>query len=204
MNRVVFLVDGFNLYHSLATNPGYRRYRWLDLNLLCRRFCRKNDHIRAIYYFTALATWNQAKVERHRIYIRALQSRGVKPVYGEFKRRDHRCRLCNRVYQTFEEKQTDVNIAIHLLSLAVSDQYDTAVLLSGDSDLIPSIRAVHRTFPSKSVRVVIPIGRRAEALKQESDFHEKVKEVHLRTSLLPLEIRGDGPDVISCPPEWRS
>lgn len=126
MNRVVFLVDGFNLYHAIAAISRYKSYKWLDLTKLTQWFARPKDSVVGVYYFTALVTWNSEKLVRHRTYIRALQSRGVNIVYGEYKRRDRTCRLCNRVYQTFEEKQTDVNIAIHLFRLAVADEFDTA------------------------------------------------------------------------------
>ena len=65
---------------------------------------------------------------------------------------------------TFEEKRTDVNIAIHLFQNAVMDAYDKAVLVSGD--IIPAVQAVQKTFPQKNLSVVIPIGRRAEELKR--------------------------------------
>jgi len=203
MNRVVFLIDGFNLYHAINENAVWRRFKWLDLNQLARRFLLPRDISVGVHYFTSLVTWNQKKLSRHRTYIRALETRGVHVVYGEFKRRDRTCRLCHQRYQTFEEKQTDVNIAIHLFRLSVEDAYDTAVLVSGDSDLIPSIRAVRQVFPSKQIRVVIPVGRAAEAMKREADFCQRMKEKHLRTSLLPWEIRLDGGRTISCPREWR-
>lgn len=203
MNRVVFLVDGFNLYHAIASSLRFRCYKWLDLVKLTKWFARPKDSVVGVYYFTALVTWNAEKLARHRTYIRALQSRGVNIVYGEFKRRDHMCRLCNRVYQTFEEKQTDVNIAIHLFRLAVADDFDTAVIVSGDSDLIPSMTAVRQTFPAKQIRVVIPIGRAAEALKKAADFSERMKEVHLRSSLFPLEIDLGRGEILACPHKWR-
>jgi hypothetical protein len=75
---------------------------------------------------------------------------GVKIIYGEFKKRDKFCRICKKTYQTFEEKQTDVNIAIQLFKLSIQEKYDKALIISGDSDLIPSIEAVKSTFPNKA------------------------------------------------------
>ena len=41
--------------------------------------------------------------------------------YGDFKRKDKRCPNCKKQYSTFEEKQTDLNIALQLFQLAVKD-----------------------------------------------------------------------------------
>lgn len=123
-------------------------------------------------------------------------------IYGEFKRRDKFCQLCKKTYQTFEEKQTDVNIAIQLFKLSIEDKSDKAIIISGDSDLIPSISAVRNTFPHKKIGVVIPIGRRADALKQACDFHMKMKEKHLKSSLFEKEINLGKNEKLICPPEW--
>ncbi len=106
-------------------------------------------------------------------------------------------------YQTYEEKQTDVNIAIQLFRSAIQDEYDTAMIVSGDSDLIPSIEAVKTTFPEKQVGIIIPIGRRAELLKQTSDFHMKIKEKHLKSSTFEEVIQVNNNTQILCPPTWK-
>ena len=86
---------------------------------------------------------------------------------------------------TFEEKQTDVNIALQLLQLAILDQYDRAIILSGDTDLIPAIKAVRLTFPHKQIGVILPIGRSSEDLLQQADFKHKMREHHLASSRFP-------------------
>lgn len=42
----------------------------------------------------------------------------------------------------YKEKGVDVRIALDLFRLAIENQYDKAVLLSSDSDLIPAVRMV--------------------------------------------------------------
>jgi len=203
MNRVIFFIDGFNLYHALNDSPKLRKYKWLDLSKLANCYVTKKETIDKIYWFTALATWSPAKMSRHKIYIKALEINNLNIVYGEFRKKDKICRLCNRQYQTYEEKQTDVNIAIHLFQLAIQDKFDKAIIISGDSDLIPAIKAVRNTFPSKSIGIVIPIGRRAESLKQNSDFHMKMKEKHLKSSLFNEVIDLGNNKKLICPPYWK-
>lgn len=140
---------------------------------------------------------------RHRILIRALQAHKVSVILGKFKRRDRRCTACGHVYPTFEEKQTDVNIAIRLFEAAIYDRFDTAIIVSGDSDLVPSIQAVKATFPAKRIGVVIPIGRRAEELKGICDFHIKMREKHLRDSQFPDQVDLGNGEILSRPLSWQ-
>jgi len=203
MNRIAFFVDGFNLYHSLDCNPSYYKYKWLNLNKLAHCFVTSHDKVDKVLYFTTYATWDQVKLVKHQIYVKALQFIGVEVVFGAFRYADKTCRICHKQYKTFEEKQTDVNIAIKLFQTAVQDLWDTAIIISGDSDLIPAIKAVKSTFPAKRMGLVIPIGRRAEELKQAVDFHMKLKEKHLATSQFEDEITIDGGVKLTRPSTWK-
>lgn len=202
MRKLAFFIDGFNLYHAIKDNKSLHKYKWLDLAKLCRSFCRADDAIQEIFYFTAYATFKPDGMERHKAYVRVLESKGVKPIFGEFKRKDKFCYSCKKFTQSYEEKETDVNIAIKLFQTAIHDLYDMAYIISGDSDLIPAIRAVKETFSAKTIGVVIPIGRRAEALKQAAHFHMKMKRKHLETCQLPDQINLDG-KVITRPETWK-
>jgi uncharacterized LabA/DUF88 family protein len=202
MEKVIFFFDGFNLYHALA-NKRFYRYKWIDITSLAEKFITKKDKIEDIYYFTALAIWSPDKVRRHKAFIKAQEIKGVKTIYGEFRRRDKECRICKKTYQTFEEKQTDLNIAIQLFKLSIQDKYDKALIISGDSDLIPAIEAVKSTFPHKKIGVIIPIGRSAEQLKQTCDFYMKMKEKHLKASMLPDVINLGDDKKIERPNLWK-
>lgn len=52
-------------------------------------------------------------------------------------------------YQRFREKGIDVKIATDLMIGAVDNQYDTAVLVSSDSDLIPAIDLVRKRYKKR-------------------------------------------------------
>jgi uncharacterized LabA/DUF88 family protein len=202
MRRIAVFIDGFNVYHALDEREEWHKYKWLDFSKLVHLFASRNDVFEGIYYFTALATWMPDKMARHRILIRALELKGVNVVYGEFKKRDRFCVNCKTWYKSHEEKQTDVNIAIHLFRLAVEDRYDTALIMSGDGDLIPAIKAFRASFPAKQVGVLIPFARNADELKLNCDFHRKVKRMHLEQSLFPDEIDlGDGQKLVR-PVNW--
>jgi len=203
MEKSIFFIDGFNLYHSIANERRFNKYKWIDLSKLAKNFITKKEHIEEIYYFTALTPWSPDKTNRQKIFIKAQELKGIKIVYGEFRKKDRTCLLCKKTYITFEEKRTDVNIAIYLFKLAIQDKFDKAYIISGDSDLIPSIEAVKTLFPHKQIGVIIPIGRRAELLKLKCDFHMKIKEKHLRDSILPDIIPLKDNKKLICPESWH-
>jgi uncharacterized LabA/DUF88 family protein len=149
-----------------------------------------------------LANWDIQKVNRHKVFLTALKLKGVKVILGQFQKVEKRCRKCHQQYHTFEEKKTDVNIAVEILKAAVRDEFDTAIIMSGDSDLVPVIEAIKTLFPAKRVGVIIPINGKAALLKQVCDFHMKMKEKHLKASLFPDEIDfGSGIKLLR-PPSW--
>jgi uncharacterized LabA/DUF88 family protein len=176
--RVSFLVDGFNVYHSL--NDASRRVggslKWLDLNRLCRSYLhlfrrgREKAELEGVYYFSALAThltqYKPGVVARHEAYIRALRSIGVEVTLGRFKRRDIQCDACGKTLNRHEEKETDVAIAAKLFELFVKGRCDVAVLVTGDTDLAAAIRTAKTLFPRKEIVVGFPYRRANSELKQ--------------------------------------
>lgn len=210
MSKIFFFVDGFNLYHALDHLEGakdhnrYHKYKWLSLSRLARCYVPdRRDSISGIEYFTTLASWDPAKVARHKVYIRAQESEGVSVVYGEFKRKDRWCKQCRRSFSTYEEKQTDVNIAVRLFQHAFQEKYDKAIIISGDTDLLPAVRAVKSIYPGKGIGVVIPIGRSSEDFKKQTDFHFKMRESHLASSRYPDILKLADGTTLPCPPTWK-
>jgi uncharacterized LabA/DUF88 family protein len=209
MSKIHFLVDGFNLYHALnylekaKDHDRYHKYKWMSLTKLCSCFITKKDTVSGVDYFTTLVTWDMGKVARHKLFIKAQENEGVNVIYGEWKRKTRWCKLCHRHFPSKEEKQTDVNIALRLFQLAVQDRYEKAIIISGDTDMIPAVKAVQTTFPNKEIGVVIPIAKASEDLKKVADFHYKMKEKHLKSSTYsdPL-ILSDGTS-LACPPTWK-
>lgn len=203
MAKVYAFIDGFNFYHAVDYPYTYRKFKWMNLKKLVGCYVLGSDTLEGIEYFTTLATWDAGKVARHRLFIRANEEQGVVVTYGEFKRKERYCGLCNRKFWSREEKQTDVNIALKLLELAVQERYDKAIIVSGDTDLIPAIKAVHRTFPNKKIGVVIPIGRASEDFKNQADFHHKMKLRHLISSRFDDDHKMSDGSIITCPPTWH-
>lgn len=211
MAKVYFFIDGFNLYHALdwceaAKNPRiYRRFKWISFIKLanCYIVDRKNDSIAGIEFFTTLPHWHPDKVLRHKLFIKVQENEGVQVVYGVFKRKDQQCKLCHKTFPTWAEKQTDVNIAVRLFQLAVEGQFDKAIIVSGDTDLIPVVKTIQKLFPSKPIGVVIPIGRSSEEFKNQADFHYRMKLKHLASSELPDAVVLKDGSTANRPANWK-
>lgn len=200
--RAAFYVDGFNLYHSLRSSPRTSACRWLDMRSLCEGFLSRREKLVKVVYFTALATWDQAKVQRHTKLIAALETTGVEVIMGQFKQKERRCTKCSQVYPSVEEKMTDVNIATRLLRDAVRNEFDAAFVVSGDSDLIPALRTVRELFPTKELVVVFPFNRVTEALKLEANRYMRIKVRHLEAHRFPSVLHAADGRQIVCPPQW--
>ena len=192
MSRYSFYIDGLNVYHALSDPDPvtkarkYAKYKWLNYRKLAEKVVSAKDTIVDIYCFTAIVDWNiQTKQHsrfRHNLYNKVLRSVGVEIVKGRFLKKRVMCHLCHRYFKTHEEKRTDVNIALKLLTDAIEDRYDKALIISADSDLIPAIEAVHKVTPDKEVGVMFPIGRTSVHLRQEADFRRKMSEALLKDS----------------------
>ena len=173
MNRIIYLIDGFNLYHSilrLKRDTGYST-KWLDIASLCNSYIHlfgQDANVRSIYYFSAipyyLSSKNPDKIKRHKDYIACLESTGIQVELGRFKVKDVYCDRCQSMILKHEEKETDVAIAVKLLEILFTDVCDTAVIMSGDTDLSPAARRCQDLFPNKRLRFFFPYARKNKEL----------------------------------------
>ena len=172
MERVTFLIDGFNLYHSVksasyALGLNEAGTKWLDIAGLCRSYLYlfgKSAVLHEIYYFSAFAKHLEASkpdvTARHAAYISCLEDRGVRVELSRFKKKRFRCDKCGANLKRHEEKETDVAVAVKLLELLVTNSADRIVLVTGDTDVAPAVRTAKLLFPQKSVCFAFPYDRR--------------------------------------------
>jgi len=201
MIRVSSFIDGFNLYHALKRLNG-PHLLWVDLRRLSQaQLANRSQTLTEVYYFSAFANWLPAEKARHKEYVAALEWAGVTTVMGHFKNKDRSCPVCHHKWQGHEEKETDVNIALYLLNEAYKDTYDTALVLSRDSDLKPAISMVRKEFPRKQVVVVAPphLGHSVDLLNVAS-AKKKITRKQIEASLLPGVILDRDGEVIATRP----
>jgi len=205
--RVLGLVDGFNLYHAIG-DLHQNHLKWLDLWKICENYAPPPRlELVGVFYFSAFATWKPDSYKRHREYVRALQTVGVKTVMGKFKEKDRKCFSCDSQWKDHEEKETDVNLALYLLIEAVKDSYDRALLITGDSDLAPAVRLVKREFPNKDIRIIAPVGRNNSGdlvtAVGGQPHCRKMQLSHVKRALLPQTVSDtEGLTVATRPTEY--
>ena len=176
MNRTSFLIDGFNLYHSVKTasrdlglNGGGTR--WLDIRSMCQSYLHLIDttaRLGEIYYFSALAKHLENRKPdvtlRHKTYIRCLEDCGVFVELHRFKKNLTFCQKCTQTFNRREEKETDVAMATRMLEILFLDKCDTIVLVTGDTDVVPAVKTAQRIFPTNEIVFLMPYKRHNKEL----------------------------------------
>ena len=206
MERVVVYVDGFNLYYGLRSR-GWRRYYWLDLRRLSKKLLTPQQSLTAVRYFTARISSepdDRDKPVRQNVYLEALATLPDLQVhYGYHVARKQRCPRCGATRQTYEEKMTDVNIAVELLGDAQDDVFDTAIVVSGDGDLASPVRAVEERYPGKRVIVAFPPGRHSAGLRSAAAGYFTIGRDMCRDSQFPDRVIKAGGHVLVRPQGWN-
>lgn len=219
MNRTTFLIDGFNLYHSVRDagkdlNGGSTK--WLNVRALCDSYLHLIGNVaqtEEIYYFSALANHltpeDPGKVRRHKDFIKCLKATGVRIELARFKRKqvpfhisNNRNDHCGGTLQRFEEKETDVAIAAKLFELLIDGDCDTAVLMTGDTDLAPAVKTARRVFPNKAIGFAFPYKRKNKELSKLTSLSFNIDKRHYAAHQLPDPFTLKNGGTVSKPPEW--
>ena len=98
---------------------------------------------------------------------------------------------------------TDVNISVELLSDAQNDRFDTAIIVSGDSDLIAPINAVRNRYAKKRVIVAFPPDRNSVQLSNAATAAFRIGRKKLKDSQFPNQVAKPDGFVLQRPAEWN-
>jgi len=213
--RAIAYIDGFNLYYGLRAS-NYRKYLWLNLWDMARRLLRDDQELVCAKYFTArisggkpsdresYAADRNARRSRQAVFLDALGTvDGIKILYGQYLEDEVTCNKCGATWMDAEEKMTDVRIATEMIVDSFANRYDVALLVSGDSDLVPPIKAIKACHPHKRINVAFPPGRASAWLKQAADGECMIYKGTLKKSQLPEEITTASGFVLRKPIEWN-
>ncbi|MCS6998242.1 MAG: NYN domain-containing protein [Aquificaceae bacterium] len=152
--RVVILIDGSNLFHAI---------RYMNLRIDYQKlldFLREDRKLIRAYFYGAVPQEKDLKKNspewesylRQRRFLEELALQGIKVKLARLRR------LPSGEYI---EKEVDIMLATDMLSMAYMNVFDTAVLVSGDSDFSYTVEEVQR------------IGKRVEnaTFKRTSSYH---------------------------------
>ena len=203
-------IDGFNLYYGCVRGTPYR---WLDLAQFCQALL-PTDSIHRIRYFTALVQSRPGHPQQQvhqQVYLRALRTIPNLTIHlGQFRSHVVKLPLAQpvpgqpRMVQVIktEEKGSDVNLAIALLRDGYRQDFELAVIISNDSDLVKAVKLVR-----KELR--LPVGilnphpkcKRSLDLSKAAKFVREVPVQALQASQFP-SILHDSSGTITKPHSW--
>mgnify|MGYP001580115059 CR=1 FL=1 len=172
--------------------------------MLVQNLLQPQQQLALTKYFTARISGPPDKQKRQTIYVEALNTLSAFRIYyGKYQNIPRQCNRCGFEDEVPNEKMTDVNIAVELLSDAFEDRYDTALLISADSDLVPPINRIRNLFPKKKVIVVFPPDRFSKELDKYASASFTLGRAKIAKSLFPPEVRKDDGYVLKCPERWK-
>lgn len=162
MPSVRAYIDGFNLYHAIEAT-GLVELKWLNLRRLCENMLRAGEQLDEVHFFTAVWRYDQAKQQRHMNFLAAQQAVGVIPHEGNFNKPKKYCHSHDRYCPFREEKQTDVGIAVKMAHDALTAGLGRMILITADSDQIPTAKLIRGLENGPSLTLAFPPGRAKEA-----------------------------------------
>ena len=157
--KVAVIVDGMNIFHSIKQNVG-QEYLNLDVLKLCQKFIKGNEVIFQIDLFAALFMGDSRIAQIQREFIRKNSLTDLINVHlGIFRERTIECKICNNKLVYYQEKYTDVNIALAISKYSLEESVNKIYLISADDDFKPAINAFKSVAQDKQIVKVLPPGR---------------------------------------------
>lgn len=148
--KVAIFIDGANMFHA----SNYLKIK-IDYKKLIE-ILRKDRWLLRAYFYTGVPSGNLPKevyedFKKQKGFLNELQNLGIKVKTMPLK----------KTPEGFIEKGIDILIATDMVSLAFRNAYDTAILVSGDSDYVPVIEEIQS------------LGKRVEnaSFKRESSYN---------------------------------
>lgn len=224
--RTIVYVDGYNLYYSALTKS---TYKWLDLHaLMCDvlkdAYPGHTASVELIKFFTspimgryasdASSPNRQTRYHNALKFARSGPTEVITGYHSEVTKKGYHIDATIGVDEpiwvnVMEEKQTDVNIGLHMYRDASKGLVDQVVLVSGDSDLAPAIEMIKDDFPQIVRGVVFPIvsdnpkARQSGQLKTLSSWTRRSLTVsQLEACQLPNNVVNRKGKAIKKPEEW--
>lgn len=213
-------VDGFNFYYGCFK---YQRHRcspadkWLNWRYLANHLAGDDHQAHKVHYFVAHVHRSDHDPDqniRQQLYFRALAT--IPSIELHFGKHIPVTRLGRLItpnpgslgvpldtlvkIRTFEEKGSDVNLAVRLVDDAWSGEIERAIIVSNDTDLISAIRSARRHI---RVDVVSPQESLATALRKAASYAWMLDLSLLRRCRMAVPvIARDGAELYP-PQSWR-
>jgi uncharacterized LabA/DUF88 family protein len=226
--RTIIYIDGLNLYHGICES-NRKDLLWLNLVEFANSLIQPDESIEHIRYFTTIPKMPPPHIcpyvqhlkniplkrQRHEYWLKVIRSmsRPINIYYGSVSFDKLDCVRCvyvqhlpiqQRIRYQPKEKRTDVNIGIQLIRDAYNDYFDSAYMISGDSDFIPAVALLKADFRNrKTIHMRFPPYRDAKyKYKKIADSVDNLKISDLEQFVLDDPYRAPNGTVFNKPPNW--
>ena len=97
---------------------------------------------------------------------------------------------------------TDSAIAAHLVADAFLGRFDTAILVGGDTDIVPAIKMVRTHFADKTLLAWYPPRRSNDAVGDLCHGADTIGHDHLAAAVMPDMVEVENGVFVERPDEW--
>lgn len=217
--KTIAYVDGFNLYFRLLRQN--RNLRWLDLEAFITANLPPTSELMRINYYTARVKGriDADAPRKQQLYLKALSSSPlIRTHFGNFQIDEKWAGLIHPPeflppltlsqpwpdtvkVRKAEEKGSDVNLAAHLVQDAYTEQFDQAIILTNDTDLVEPVRIVVQDV-GKPVGLLAPLNNPARSLKNTASWVRHLKTSDAERCQFPDKVIDHKGQPVHKPSEW--
>lgn len=204
--KTIVYIDGYNLYYGVLRRT---QYKWLDVVKLFTEHLLDpvNSDVIAVRYYTApileAMCDDTESPSRQRKYLQALtklHTEKLQIIQGKLQASQPKKRPVTPIngyelvkVHDFEEKKTDVNIAVDMLADVWTGRCEQIVLCTNDTDQEPALSKIKEHHPHIRVGLIAPIALQdnryiSKGLLKYTDWHKTISPTHLASSQLPEKI----------------
>jgi uncharacterized LabA/DUF88 family protein len=180
-------IDGANLYRSVKDE--LRILKQVNVEKFTHKLVGTRTLERVYYYTTASPSSEVADRAAHQRFldrlgwINSLQVRLGRIVPRKYEFVCSKCGEKNE-HRTHAQKGVDTRIAVDMVTMAVDNAYDTAILVSGDSDLSEAVNYIREHTHKKVENACVPGEGWAKNLREACDTRIPVTNDYIRDCLL--------------------
>ena len=201
--KVIVYVDGFNFYFGLRSK-NWRKYYWLDMVKFAENLIRNHQELVEVHYFSARHT-HPDKSKRQDAFF---QANKLNPKFtlhlGKYLTKNLECRFCKNIIHSYEEKESDVRIATTMMFDVYQQRCDLSILISADSDLVPSIERIKELNPAHKIITCFPPNRTSFDLKKWSNGTKSlINKTLYESCMLPEKLKLPDGYELHRPKKWK-
>lgn len=187
-NRVMVFIDGANLYNGIR--QGLKVDKNAKVDVLAHKLVANRELIRIYYYNSPIPPSNEPIKQRENQafwdklgWIDNLVPRKGRILPKEYTRE---CPHCHKSIQfkTHVQKGVDTRIVVDMVTLAVSDAFDVAILISGDSDLAEAVDYIREHTRKKVENAYVPCKAWSKGLRESADIRIPLTKDFMQDCLL--------------------